>query len=181
MTFSKILHLTTGGTIGGSVPEYAEIEQAADLFNDTVNFEKHITRSFKAQVTYKEFEVCKKDSREINERDRNILVEAIEREYEQGTDRFLVTHGTYTMPDTGEFLVKSLPEELLSNSLIILTGAMYPWNVYGSDAPLNLGASISQLITKNYTGVWICMHGQMFKPHDVTKNVGELLFEKKFS
>jgi L-asparaginase/Glu-tRNA(Gln) amidotransferase subunit D len=181
MTFPKVLHLITGGTIGGSVPEYAEIEQAADLFNDTVNFEKHITRSFKAQLEYVEFVVCKKDSREINERDRNILAEAIEREYENGVNRFLITHGTYTMPDTGIFLTQKLPDEILTNSLIVLTGAMYPWNVYGSDAPLNLGASISQLITKNYNSVWLCMHGQMFKPNEVTKNVGELLFEKKSS
>jgi L-asparaginase/Glu-tRNA(Gln) amidotransferase subunit D len=85
------------------------------------------------------------------------------------------------MPDTGEFLTEKLPKELLENCIIILTGAMYPWNVYGSDAPLNLGASISQLITKNYNGAWVCMHGQMFKPQGVTKNVEGLVFEKKSS
>lgn len=172
----KLLLIKTGGTIDGCVPEYIEIEQIANLFNDSVNFQKHITQSFKAAVEYSEFEVCKKDSRDITNSDRTIMAQVIEREYQQGTKKFLITHGTFTMAETGKFLMENLPAEILENASIILTGAMYPWNVYGSDAPMNLGASISQLISGN-EGVWLCMHGKLFDPTKVAKDVEQRIFE----
>lgn len=173
----KLLHIQTGGTINGCVPEYIEIEQIAGLFSDSINFKKHITQSFKAAVEYSEFEVCKKDSRDIADGDRNIIVQVIQREFAQGTKLFLVTHGTFTMAETGEFLLKNLPEDVLKGASIILTGSMYPWNVYGSDAPMNLGASISQLISGHATGVWLCMHGKLFDPRKTSKDVEQRVFE----
>jgi L-asparaginase/Glu-tRNA(Gln) amidotransferase subunit D len=172
----KLLLIKTGGTIGGCVPEYIEIEQIANLFDDSVNFNKHITQSFKAAIEFSEFEVCRKDSRSITDSDRNIIVQVIEREFNQGTNSFLVTHGTFTMSETGVFLIENLPKESLDNALIILTGSMYPWNVYGSDAPMNLGASISQLISRNVKGVWICMHGKLFDPRKVEKDTDRRIF-----
>lgn len=177
MNKPKLLLLTTGGTIGGCVPEYVEIEQIANLFSDTINFEKHVTQSFKAAIKYEEFEVCKKDSREITDDDRSIIAQTIEREYQQGTKLFLVTHGTFTMSDSGKFLLNSLSDEILKDASIVLTGAMYPWNVYGSDAPMNLGASISQLLSGNAQGVTICMHGKLFDPLKVVKDPNRRLFE----
>lgn len=173
----KLLLIKTGGTIDGCVPEYVEIEQIANLFNDSVNFNKHITQSFKAAVKFSEFEVAKKDSRDITDSDRRIINEVIEREFRQGTKKFLITHGTFTMPETGEFLINNLSKDVLAGSIILLTGAMYPWNVYGSDAPMNLGASISQLISEYVSGVWICMHGKLFDPRKVSKDVEKRIFE----
>lgn len=173
----KLLLIKTGGTIDGCVPEYLEIEQIAGLFNDSVDYKKHITQSFKAAVEYSEFEVCRKDSRQITASDRNIMAQVIEREFQQGTSRFLITHGTFTMGDTGSFLMDNLSAEIKEKALVVLTGAMYPWNVFGSDAPMNLGAAISQLISENVTGVWICMHGKLFDPKKVTKDVDRLVFE----
>ncbi len=178
MNKPKLLHIQTGGTINGCVPEYIEIEQIAGLFSDSVNFKKHITQSFKAAVEYSEFEVCKKDSRDITSSDRNIVAQVIEREFAQGTKLFLITHGTFTMGETGVFLQENLSEEVQSESSIVLTGSMYPWNVYGSDAPMNLGASISQLISGAVKGVWLCMHGKLFDPRNVSKDVEKRIFEE---
>ena len=177
MNKPKLLLIKTGGTIDGCVPEYVEIEQIANLFNDTVNFKKHVMQSFKAPVDFSEFEVCKKDSRQITDDDRNIMKQVIEREYKEGTKVFLITHGTFTMSDTGEYLLEGLSPEIIENASIVLTGAMYPWNVYGSDAPMNLGASISQLISEQAKGVWICMHGKLFDPKQVSKDPEKRLFE----
>lgn len=173
----KLLHVRTGGTIDGCVPEYIEIEQIANLFNDSVNFKKHIMESFKAAIQFAEFEVCKKDSRDITASDRSIMAQVIEREYQQGTKKFLITHGTFTMGETGEYLMDNLSPEVVENSTIVLTGSMYPWNVYGSDAPMNLGASISQLISEHVKGVWLCMHGKLFDPRHVEKDEAKRIFE----
>ena len=105
------------------------------------------------------------------------MIEVIEREFEQGVKKFLITHGTYTMPDTGKYLMNNLSKKTIEGSTIIITGSMYPWNVYGSDAPMNLGASVSQLISGYVNGVWICMHGKLFDPRHVSKNVDKLIFE----
>lgn len=94
------MHLKTGGTINGCVPEYKEVEDIAKLFHDTVDFDKYLTKSFNIPCEYQEFEVCNKDSRDINEHDRQVIAEVIQREYAGGMRRFLVSHGTYTMPET---------------------------------------------------------------------------------
>ena len=173
----KLLLIKTGGTIDGCVPEYSEVEKISGIFGDTVNYSKYLTQSFKAAIEYKEFEVCRKDSREVTDEDRRIVAQVIEREYHTGTKLFLVTHGTYTMPDTGKFLQDNLPADVLEDVTVVLTGAMYPWNVIGSDAPMNIGASISQLISGYQKGVWLCMHGKMFDPRNVKKDVENLVFE----
>lgn len=54
---------------------------------------------------------------------------------------------------------------------------MYPRNVFGSDAPMNLGASISLLISGYAKGVWICMHGKLFNPLKTSKDVEKRIFE----
>lgn len=111
----KLLLIKTGGTIDGCVPEYIEIEQIANLFNDSVNFSKHVVQSFKAAVEFSEFEVCKKDSRKITDTDRTIIAQVIEREFYEGTKLFLITHGTFTMSETGKFLIDKLPVDVKDN------------------------------------------------------------------
>ena len=177
MVKPNLLLIKTGGTIGGCVPEYIEIEQIANLFQDTIDFKKHITQSFKAAVEFSEVEVCKKDSRDINDNDRTIIVKQINKAFLEDTKMFLITHGTFTMAQTGAFLIENLAKDVRDNSLIVLTGSMYPWNVFGSDAPLNLGASISQLVSSNSTGVWLCMHGRMLDPLTTKKDIEKLIFD----
>ena len=82
------------------------------------------------------------------------------------------------MPDTGTFLLQELPPDLIKETTIILTGAMFPWNLIGSDAPMNLGASLACLINEPPKGVFICMHGKLFDPRSVKKNEEELIFEE---
>lgn len=172
-----IFHIKTGGTIGGCVPEYIEIEKIANIFLDSIDFKKHITQTFKIPNEYAEIEVCWKDSRDINSGDRDEMLSAIQRQYKEGVRKFLVTHGTYTMPDTAKYLMENLSQETLESSLVILTGSMYPWPVYGSDAPLNLGASLSNLIQQEVSGVFICMHGRRFDPNGITKDSENLIFK----
>ncbi len=63
----KIVHIKTGGTIGGCVPEYPDIAQLASVFYDPIDFKKYIEFSFKLQADYEEQDLCHKDSREITD------------------------------------------------------------------------------------------------------------------
>lgn len=176
MSNNIIFHIRTGGTISGCVPEYQEIEKLTGVFTDFVNFEKYIKDSYKVYGTYQEVELCRKDSREIDSSDREQMLQIIHRQHKEGVTKFLITHGTYTMPDTGKFIQDNLDKEVLDNVRIVLTGSMYPWTILGSDAPMNLGSALSSLINGNSKGVFLNMHGKDFAPEKVTKDEENLIF-----
>ncbi len=81
------------------------------------------------------------------------------------------------MPETGNFILDNLDKTILDNSAIIITGSMFPWNIIGSDAPLNLGASLACLSIIDNFGVKICMHGKLFDPKKTTKDLNNLIFK----
>jgi L-asparaginase len=88
-----------------------------------------------------------------------------------GEERIIITHGTDTMIQTARLLGKAQLEKT-----IILTGAMVPFAVTGSDAVFNLGCSVIavQLLP---AGVYIAMNGRIFPWNDVEKNREKGLFE----
>lgn len=175
---NTIFHIQTGGTIGGCVPEYPEIEKLALLFWDNIDFKKHIKNSFNLQDSYESSIICHKDSREITEEDRiNIVEEITKNHHQKKINKFLITHGTFTMPETGKYILENLPKATLEDMSIIITGSMFPWNIIGSDAPMNLGASIACLTNLENLGVKICMHAKLFNPNKVTKDLNKLIFQ----
>lgn len=169
----------TGGTIGGCVPEYPDVGRLSGIFQDTSSVDRYITKSLKVAADYEIQEICKKDSREVTDEDRASIVREIVDSYGRGVRHFLITHGTYTMPDTGVYLMKHLDKDLLSESNIIITGSMYPLNFIGSDGLMNIGASISSLLNaQEPLGVKICMHAKNWDPEKVRKDAENLIFEE---
>lgn len=175
----KILHLSTGGTITGCAPEYPEIEELAKSFSDSTDIKKYLTLSFKIHADYSMKAICNKDSREITTNDRDVLREEILQAHQAGVRHILITHGTYTMPDTGLYLINHLPEDVLHAMCIVITGAMYPMNLEGGDGLLNLGAAVSSLINADHAlGVIICMHGKNWHPGAIQKDAKNLIFRE---
>ncbi|MBN2086771.1 asparaginase [Candidatus Peregrinibacteria bacterium] len=174
----KILHLSTGGTITGCAPEYPQIADLAAFFSDAIHIEKYLCDSLKMTAEYSSVEICNKDSRDINEQDLKNLQNEIEKAYST-TKHFLITHGTYTMPETAIYLMDNLPENILNDVSIILTGAMYPMNLIGSDGLMNLGASVSSLINSDKPlGIKINMHGKNWEPRTIEKDTENLIFKE---
>ncbi len=174
-----IHHIKTGGTIGGCVPEFREIELLANIFPDMVNLDKYLLESLKVHAKYEETVICHKDSRAITEDDRIAVSKTIENEFAKGTKKFLITHGTYTMPDTGIYLSEHLSEKVRNEAMVLITGSMFPWTVLGSDAPLNLGAALGVLLNFDKPQISICMHARLFDPYKVTKDASNLIFVDK--
>ncbi|MFO7635539.1 MAG: asparaginase domain-containing protein [Caldilinea sp.] len=85
--------------------------------------------------------------------------------------QIVVIHGTDTMALTA----RVLGEARLAKS-IVLTGAMIPYAVQGSDALFNLGFAFAaaQLLPH---GVYIAMNGQVFAWDQVRKNTQTGVFE----
>jgi len=113
-----------------------------------------------------------KDSRDIRYKDREKLLEAVKKSDHK---MIIITHGTYTMPDSGQYLKDHLPK---NDKTIILTGSMTPLKGFDlSDAPFNIGYAIAkvQALPPN---VYLCMNGKVFDPDQVDKNRLNARFEE---
>jgi L-asparaginase len=91
---------------------------------------------------------------------------------------FLITHGTYTMPDTARYLQENLNEK---DNVIIFTGSMIPLEAFaGSDAAFNLGFSFAEIFYLK-PGIYVCMNGRMFDPNEIAKLIGQGRFVSIFA
>jgi L-asparaginase len=108
------------------------------------------------------------DSLHMKMQDRLRILEACRQAPES---QIIVTHGTDTIVETAQLLGEAeLPKT------IVLTGAMVPYTVYGSDSLFNLGGSVTavQLLGQ---GVYIVMNGRIFDWDNVRKNRSMGTFE----
>ena len=85
-------------------------------------------------------------------------------------DRIVIIHGTDTMCATARVIAKSNIDKT-----IVLTGAMTPYSLEGSDAVFNLGSAISavQLLEP---GVYITMSGRILPWDNCQKDSNKGIF-----
>lgn len=125
------------------------------------------------QIEFKE--VCMKDSRQLTEDDRKQILKTIE---ESPYEKIIITHGTYTMPDTARYIKGNLKRQ---GQVIILTGSMIPIKGFSpSDGTFSLGYSLANL-QKLEPGIYICMNGRVFNPEEVLKSIQEGRFASIFN
>lgn len=156
-----IRFLTTGGTIDKI------------YFDELSQFEvgeaqvQHILAEGLVQFDYDVVSLLHKDSLEITDDDRAML-----RDYIAGDDasRYVITHGTDTMPDTAEALLG------LDGKTIVLTGALTPARFRATDAVFNVGMAVAAVQAAE-PGVYIAMSGQVFTAGKVRKNREKNRFE----
>jgi L-asparaginase len=158
---SKIALITTGGTIDkdyfDALSEYQVVES---IIPD-------LLARIGSTVEVERFEVCRKDSLEIQEPDRAALKELVS---SLDHSKILVTHGTDTMVDTAKYL------GVIEGKTIVFTGAMRPARFSDTDALFNVGVAIGAL-RSNDSGVFIAMSGKVFEPTQVVKNREAQRFE----
>jgi len=144
---------------GGTFDKYYDAIRGVLTFNDT-----HLPEIIRqARITVPvELELNQLiDSLEMREGNRLKVLESCRKAPEE---MIVVTHGTDTMAETARVLGSA---EL--GKRIVLTGAMVPYSVSGSDALFNLGTAFMavQLVAP---GVYICMNGRCFPWDRVRKN-----------
>ncbi len=101
------------------------------------------------------------DSLDMTDKDRTNVLLSCQNAPE---NKILIVHGTDTMHQTASVLA-----EANLKKTIVLTGAMIPYQVTGSDAFFNLGFAfgVIQLLLPD---VYIAMNGKVFKWNAVRKN-----------
>lgn len=164
MSKTSVDIIITGGTIDS---EWNPIQDTAVVRKESI-IPKYFERiRLDIELTFKT--VCMKDSRSLTPDDLKNIAEAVNK---SKSDKVLITHGTYTMPDTARFL----KAHLKSNKAVVLTGSLIPLEGYSmSDAPFNLGFSIATLLNMEQ-GISLCMHGQLFNPSEVAKDMSHAHF-----
>lgn len=108
------------------------------------------------------------DSLDMQDADRQRILGACQSAIES---MLVVIHGTDTMPETAQVLG-------LANmaKTVVLTGAMIPYEIDGSDALFNLGfaCGVAQTLAP---GVYVAMNAQVFAWDKVRKNRTAGVFE----
>ncbi len=102
-----------------------------------------------------------RDSLDMSDDDRKSIAESCRNAAET---KILITHGTDTMTQTAELLAA-----LGLQKTIMLTGAMVPYSVRGSDALFNLGTAVAA-VELLPAGVYIAMNGRIFPAGSVVKD-----------
>ena len=105
-----------------------------------------------------------KDSLDMGEPDRLAVLAACVASGVNGAKHIVITHGTDTMPETARVLGAAG-----LNQTVVLTGAMIPYDIAGSDALFNLGFACAAAQTLP-AGVYVVMGGQVFDWHAVRKD-----------
>ncbi|MFA6098810.1 MAG: asparaginase domain-containing protein [Patescibacteria group bacterium] len=118
--------------------------------------------------------VCMKDSRDLKREDLDNILKIIEN---SAHTEIIVTHGTYTMPDTARFLKANLKR---NDQTIVLTASAVPISGFSpSDGPFNLGYAVAQLEHLK-PGIYVAINGKVFSPEEVMKIISEARFASIF-
>jgi L-asparaginase len=156
---------------GGTIDSYFSAADEAIKINQKATIKKYLD-FLCLHVAYDFQVICRKDSRNVNEKDREKLLKAI---VKSSSKNFLILHGTYTMPDTAKFLHDH--RKKFPGKVVTLTGSMVPLEGFAkSDAPFNLGFAIASLLYQK-PGVYLAMNGNMFRSTEVYKHIKKGRFE----
>jgi L-asparaginase len=150
----RTLLVSTGGTVDKDYPrlhsgyafEFGEPAVGRILADVQLDSECEVAMPFQ------------KDSTEITEEDRTVLLATIIRAPQS---RIVVTHGTDTLIDSAAVLGKSTELAALGKTIIV-TGAMRPERFTNSDAKFNVGVAFGALECA-VPGVYVAMCGRVRK------------------
>lgn len=174
MIRNHVHFIKTGGTIEFVDPAYDEINKK--LMKLDSNIESFIQNLIQPHFSFSSESIAAKDSREMDDNDRTKIVEAIKSSPHKN---IIVTHGTFTMWQTSEYLNDQLKGTMgKSNSKkVILTGSMIPITGFTmTDAGFNLGFTIAAFASVK-PGVYMSMNGGIFGAGQAEKNQSILRFE----
>jgi L-asparaginase len=162
----KIAVIMTGGTIAKTYdPRKAALRNVDPVI-------KRLIRSLRledAKVSFKE--LMRKDSLDLDQDDRTRIVETA-RAATKRNNAVTIIHGTDTLSATGAALLAAMPAPTVP---IILTGAMVPFVVEGSDGVQNVTEALfaCRLLAP---GIYAVFHGRALSFPGVVKDRDALTF-----
>jgi len=156
----KLTILTTGGTIDKTYDEYG-----GTLNNVHTALDKILGSLRLPDVFIRHLAVMHKDSLDMTEEDRNIILKAVTDSLPTPTGIVLI-HGTDTLSKTGEFLHDRLDGLRIP---VILTGAMRPYEFRDTDALQNVTEAFLAARLLDH-GVYAVIHNRVLEFPGVVKD-----------
>src|SRR5574344_2088533 len=132
MTKSKITVINTGGTFNKI---YNPINGELEVSKDNKALDEIL--SFCYNIDFEIINIISKDSLDMNNQDRELIVKTINT---SKNSQFIVIHGTDTMDLSAAFVDKNVKDKK-----VIFTGAMLPISINKIEATLNLASAIGLL------------------------------------
>lgn len=154
----KLKIITTGGTIDKIYHDANSTFQIGDPQIGQLLEQSNVT------IDYEIVSLMRIDSLDMRDAYRRVIAETISADADY--TRFVITHGTDTMVETGRWLMNMAAEQ---GKTIVLTGSMQPARFRLTDAVFNIGTAIIAAQTLP-AGTWITMNGQVFNPLVTRKN-----------
>ncbi|AZV80732.1 asparaginase (plasmid) [Parasedimentitalea marina] len=160
--------IMTGGTIAKSYDP-----AKARLYNFELKVKDIIDglRTDDLRITF--IDLMQLDSLDIGDAERVRIAEAVA-EASKRHDAVLVTHGTDSMPLSGEVLCATTGAATVP---VIFTGAMVPFSVSGTDAIQNVTEALLALRLLP-PGAYIAFHNRILSLPGVRKDYDSLTFEE---
>ena len=157
MIKSKITVINTGGTFN---KRYNPILGELEVPKDSLALDEIISYCY--NIDFDVLNIISKDSLEMNDDDRELIVRTIKNCKNQN---IIIVHGTDTMDLTAKYL-----DEKIKDKTIVLTGAMLPISINKVEATLNFSQAIGFLNSNCESGIYISMHGSVKNYKKLIKN-----------
>ena len=157
MIKSKITVINTGGTFN---KRYNPLSGELDVSKDSLALDEIISYCY--NIDFEVLNIISKDSLEMNDDDRELIVRTIKNCKNQN---IIIVHGTDTMDLTASFI-----DENIKDKTIVLTGAMLPISINKIEATLNFASAIGFLNANIKNGIYISMHGSVKNYKKLIKN-----------
>jgi L-asparaginase len=145
----EIAIFTTGGTIDGADSDRGTIRQVSSAAGWLAS---------QNDVNLTQYNLLNKDSRQLTAHDRQKIVQAVQN---CAVDRVLITHGTFTISETGRALKSALGS---TTKTVLLVGSWIPFNEPDSDAPQQMEYAF-RVLDDGAPGVHIAMDGRLWDPN----------------
>ena len=142
----KILIISTGGTFNKI---YNRIDGSL-LIDKSSNAIEEIAQKWLCEFNI--ISIIGKDSLDINDKDREELLEVI---INNKYSNIIIVHGTDTMDITAQLIATTMGID----KKIVLTGAMKPYSIEPIEATANLSSAYGFLNNIKENGVYISMNG----------------------
>ncbi len=164
----RISVILTGGTISKTYDQ-----RTAVMRNDEPVAKRIIQSLHLNDAKIKLVELLNKDSQDFTDEDRQAVVHRV-RVASKRNNAVVVVHGTDTMAQTADLLVEELGALTVP---VILTGAMTPAVIEGSDGRQNLTEALFACRLLD-PGVYIVFHGQALRCPGVEKDYKAMTFRR---
>ncbi len=161
-----MLIINTGGTFN---KRYNPLKGELEVPKDNIALESILRYCYNTPYTLKA--IIHKDSLEMNEDDRALMVKTIQ---DDPADKILIVHGTDTIDITASYL-----DLHVKNKTIFLTGAMVPFSIDTVEATANFMFALGALHVKEEKGIFISMHGVTLEHTRIYKNREKGIFEPR--